>query len=105
MATYGDMMREMGACTTKEEATLFIQKETDEVLKLRPELVREQARRIVMENIGYLTGYLDQAEANRLLRLFDARHPFLGGPGEWPIDREETFAIGKKVGSQVKGGA
>lgn len=100
MATYGDMLREISACTTEEEASAFVQKETDEVLKLRPELVREQARRIVMENIGYLTGYMDRDEADRLLRLFATRHPFLGGPGEWPTDPEDVFALGKKVAAQ-----
>jgi hypothetical protein len=68
-------------------------------------LVREEARAIVMENIGYLSGYFDRETAARILRLFGARHPVFGAIEEWPKTPEETMALGIKMGKRAKGAA
>lgn len=102
MSIYRGTLDRAAACTTTEEALSLVNELTSETLVLRPELLHEEARVIVMENIGYITGYLDRAEAGRLLGLFGTRHPLFGAIEDWPKTPEETIAMGMKVGERLK---
>jgi hypothetical protein len=102
MATYRDFVSEIVLCWKKDEAEELVRIETDRVLKERPELLREEARAIVMHNIGYMSGYLDREEAARILELFGTRHPFLGAIEDWPKTPEETVRMGMQLGERTR---
>lgn len=101
----GAMMNALEDCHTKEEAAELVSQLTFGVQAERPELLPEEARSIVMQNIGYLTGYLDRAEAARLLALFETRHPVFGAIEDWPQTPEETLAMGMKLGERARKGS
>jgi hypothetical protein len=98
MRTFGDMMRDASACTTRDEARELVKNEIASLIGQSPLLLEEEARRIVLGNIGYMSGYCDRAEAERLLDLFETRHPYFGAIEEWPKTPEETLEMGIKLG-------
>jgi hypothetical protein len=99
--TYGDMMSEMQACTTKDDADALVEKCIAIALKADPLLLREEARRNTLASIGYMTGYLNRVEAARILQLFETRHPVFGAMKEWPNTPEETLEMGIKAGMRA----
>jgi hypothetical protein len=102
MRTIDEMMTDATACTTKEEARELVKNEVAGIMHQRPNLLEEEARAIVLGNIGYMTGYCDRAEAGRLLGLFETRHPYFGAIEEWPKTPEETIAMGYKRGMRAR---
>lgn len=99
-----ELMTAIEGCTTKHEAQKLVRAEVAAVMRSRPLLLKEQARSIVLGNIGYLVGYYGRTEAARLLDLFDTRHPYFGAIEDWPKTPEEAIAMGMKVGMQAKRG-
>ena len=97
----GEWMDEAHGCTTKEQAAELLERMVNEALGANPKMLREEARALVLSNLGYMTGYIGRTEAYRLLELFGARHPFFGGPGEWPEDPEEILAMGYQWGRRA----
>jgi hypothetical protein len=102
MKTYEEMFAQATACKTKGEAEKFLENEIAIIMRMKPTLVHEQARQIVLSNIGYMTGYGDRTEAKRLLELFGARHPIFGAIEDWPKTPEETIELGLKFGMAAK---
>lgn len=98
--TYGDLMSDVQACTTKEQANDLVRVEIARMLALEPQMLPEQARATLMHNIGYLSGYHSRAEAARILALFETRHPFFGAIEEWPKSAEEMVSMGYQLGMQ-----
>lgn len=102
MLTISEMMKAAQACQTKEEAQELVKVVVNEILTLRPQLLEEEARTIALSNIGYMTGYLDRAEAGRILKLFEARHPYFGAIEDWPKTPEEAIAMGYQLGQRLE---
>lgn len=102
MRTIAQMMDAASACTTKEQARELVKDEVDGLLRSNATLLAEQARTIVLSNIGYMTGFFDRSEAGRLLEIFETRHPYFGAIEDWPKTPEETIAMGYKVGMQAR---
>jgi hypothetical protein len=102
MRTFGDMMRDAQACSTKDEATALVANEIAGLIAQSPLLLEEQAREIVLKNIGYMSGYCERAEAARILDLFETRHPYFGAIENWPKTPEETLEMGMKLGLRRK---
>ena len=98
MSAILNLMEAAQACTTKEQARELVQKTADAVIRESGEpLMPEEARQIVLTNIGYTTGWLDRKEAARILELFGARHPYFGAIEDWPKTPEETLELGMKA--------
>ena len=60
---------------------------------------REEAEEVERTNLGYYAGYYDQETRDRVLRLFNAPHPFFGTE---PATPERAFALGMELGRQAK---
>lgn len=97
MRTIGDMMTAAAACATEEQAQELVRDEVDSMVAEQPLLLQEEARSLVMKNIGYLAGYFGREEAARILRLFGTRHPYFGAIEDWPRTPEEMLEMGRKV--------
>lgn len=84
LVTMGDVLSALNACKTPREAQDFL---------AAYERVSEHAR----ENLGYGSGYLDNARGQELREWIDTPHPVFGvespGPGE-------AFAYGLKQGAE-----
>ena len=39
---------------------------------------REEAKKIILQNLGYMAGYYDQESATKILALLGAAHPIFG---------------------------
>jgi hypothetical protein len=102
MRTYGDLIKAAEACTTKDEARGLVKSEVAAVMEGKTALLEEQARSIVLHNIGYMAGYLNRAAAARLLDLFETRHPYFGAIENWPKTPEEAVEMGFRIGLQAK---
>lgn len=78
LKTVDDIRQIVLACRTKPEAQEFLAAYS---------AVNPSAR----ENIGYLTGFLDQKTATRIFDLFDCEHPVFGRNFPTP---SEAFQMG-----------
>lgn len=58
-----------------------------------------EARSFQLRSIGYYTGYLDHASADRIMELFDTEHPIFGREHPTP---EEALKKGIAFGEQMK---
>ena len=94
----GDLMREMDACTTQEQAKALVDSETARISALEGKNPSE-VRQIVLSNIGYLSGYYDTKRMREIQQLFDAGHPIFGRSMPTP---EEAFAAGLKAGGETR---
>ena len=82
MATIGDLMWGMSHCDNKEETLEFMK------------LYRTE-NEYADQNIGYLTGYNNTIEMERLQKLFEVKHPVFGNSIPSPV---AAFKAGKKIG-------
>jgi hypothetical protein len=95
--TYGQQMDEALACKTKEEATAWLEKEiAGHVGEYQQS--PEDARKVILSNIGYMTGYYGQDVADRMFDLFGAVHPIFGLKQPGP---EKAFEMGLKLGRRT----
>jgi hypothetical protein len=61
----------------------------------------EEARAVLLENIGYMTGYMSPEQGDRIMELFNTEHPIWGRNHPTP---EEALRLGIEYGSRgVKG--
>lgn len=91
--TYGEMLK--AACACKDEAAARVL--VDKLVAERKGGSAEKSRQIILENIGYGTGYLDRADARRILAIFHTEHPIFGSIENWPKTAQESFDLGQKV--------
>jgi hypothetical protein len=96
--TMSDMMWQAMCCTTKDEADAWLQKTVDELLAADQTLIRERTRAVLLDNIGYTTGYVSREKAAQILDIFGTRHPYFGAIEDWPKTPEQTMATGFKAG-------
>jgi hypothetical protein len=76
------MMRSMwtilnAEINTKAEATAIIDEETPQYAAALG-ITEEAARQQLKDNIGYLCWYYSEAEAERIMELFETQHPIFG---------------------------
>jgi hypothetical protein len=81
---------------TKEKAAALISQEAAELAAHYGKPV-EEMRAILLSNIGYCTGYLDHAAADRVLELFETEHPIFG---KTHPSAEDAFRMGQEYAAK-----
>ena len=81
------------ACQTSAAAQSLLQTLVAEACAQDKKADPAQLRNHVLGNIGYLSGYVDEKNADRILELFQTEHPFFGR--SHPSDCE-AFAWGRR---------
>jgi hypothetical protein len=81
-----------GEITTKEQAAALVEAEATEAAAFYS-MSREEARCKLLDNIGYVTGYLSHKAADHIMELFDTQHPVFGR--QHP-SAEEAFRMGQE---------
>ena len=79
-----------GEIKTREQATALVDEEVAEIASFYS-MTPEDARSRLLSNIGYVTGYFSNAEADRILDLFQTEHPVFGRTHPSP---EEAYRLG-----------
>jgi hypothetical protein len=92
-----EVMTEMEACTTKDQAKALVDKQVTYILAEVPAMTTMGAREVALQNIGYLTGYYSREEAARLLDLFETKHPIFGAIKDWPTNPDDILRLGIKM--------
>ena len=87
-----------GEITTKEQAAAIVDEEAREYAHFHGTTIQEQ-RAILLENIGYVTGYLSYKQADNIMELFQTQHPIFGK--EHPT-AEEAYRLGHEWGTRTK---
>jgi hypothetical protein len=87
----------LAAGTKKAAADLVTQQVGEMMLVLG--YTPGDARERILTNIGYYTGYLDHAVADKVLELFDTEHPIFG---KTHPTAEEAFRMGQEAGERAK---
>ena len=58
---------------------------------------RDEAKKMILVNLGYMAGYYDDATAKKVKRLFGADHPIFGSDSyHTDTTPEQAFELGKK---------
>jgi hypothetical protein len=83
-----------GTLTTREQAAALVDAE---VVRMAGggEIDAETARRNLLANIGYCTGYCSHEHADRIMDLFQTEHPIFGKTHPTP---EEICRLGMERG-------
>lgn len=84
--------------TTKEQAYALVEQEAAEAAEFYKRSV-EESRAILLENIGYVTGYLSHQQADNVLEIFQTTHPVFGRTHPTP---EEAFRMGLEWGERSR---
>lgn len=61
---------------------------------------RDQAEKLVRDNLGYYAGYYDDATRERVERLFKCQHPYFGPIKDGKPTPEECFRLGVELGEK-----
>jgi hypothetical protein len=66
--------------TTKEQAAALVEAEVRDMVAFYyvSHLNEEEARKRLLANIGYVTGYLSHQQADLVMELFATEHPVFG---------------------------
>jgi hypothetical protein len=85
-----------GVVTTKAQAEQIIEEEiTARIAVAR--VTEEEARSVLLENIGYATGYMTDKTGDKVMRLFNTQHPIWGRTHP---TAEEALRLGIEYGTQ-----
>jgi len=78
--TFGEMFDEALACRTPEEGEEWLNNYAQEMYEEFPETAdsSEAAKKTILWNLGYMTGYYDKEEVNHIYRIFGIGHPLFG---------------------------
>jgi hypothetical protein len=79
---------------TREKASALVEQEAAEMAELYSKPL-EEMRKVLLSNIGYATGYLTHAQADRIFELFDTEHPYFGRSHPSP---EDALRMGMELG-------
>jgi hypothetical protein len=85
-----------GKINTKEEAATLVAEEAAAAAVFY-KIPVEIAAANILSNIGYWTGYLDHATADKIMDLFDCEHPIFGRTHP---TAEEALRIGMEYGER-----
>jgi hypothetical protein len=83
---------------TKEQAAALVEQEAAEIAEHNGISV-EDARAKLLEDIGYVTGYLSHEQADRIMELFGTEHPIFG---KGHPSMEDAYRLGKEYGERSK---
>lgn len=89
LVTFGEIADAVAACATPAEAQEFM-------TMYRAETQHADA------NVGYLSGYFDQATRHRIQEWCGVAHPIFGRSDPTP---EEAFAAGVRMGTAARNSA
>jgi hypothetical protein len=78
--------------TTKEQAAALVKEEVAAIAE-HYQLSKKEARKRLLESIGYVTGYLSHEQADHVMELFDCEHPVFGR--QHPT-AEEAYRMGQE---------
>jgi hypothetical protein len=87
-----------GKITSKAEAAALVDAEAKEAAEFYG-LPFETTKANILSNIGYVTGYLSHAQADRMMEMFDTEHPVWGRRHP---SYEEAFELGLQYGRQER---
>jgi len=89
------------ACETRAQASAWMK---CEMKKLEDRGYNpEEARHLLLSNLGYNAGYYDHSMSEKVFNLFGAVHPILGAPWEKEgLNPEEVFQLGVRMGKGLK---
>lgn len=83
---------------TKENAATIVKEQIDEMvttLHYQP----DEARKLLLANIGYYAGYYPRELADKVYEMFDTEHPIFKRTHPTP---EEALRIGMEMGRAAK---
>ena len=84
---------------TKEKAAALVDAEAAEIAEAC-QIPVEEARKTLLANIGYCTGYYGSAAADRIMDLFETEHPIFG---KTHPTAEEALRLGMEYGERSRG--
>ena len=84
---------------TKENAKALVHMQVHEMMSVLTDLGEDEATKRVLSSIGYYTGYLDHATADKIMDLFETEHPIFGKTHPTP---EEALRLGLEYGRRSK---
>lgn len=97
--TFGETLGPAMEITDETEADdYFLQLVNHYLLSNHDLKSREEAERVVRENLGYYAGYYSAEIGERVNRLFRTTHPIFGGTRPTP---EEAFKAGEDLGKKL----
>ena len=76
--TYGEQFYSALKCQTVKDAKVWLDSEIMDVMDAQ-NLAHEQAKNLILNNIGYMAGYCDHEAAQKVMSLFGAGHSVFGG--------------------------
>lgn len=83
-------------CTTEEEADALVDALVVDTMAFDSKFKNlESTRKIVLQNIGYITGYMSEEDGQRVLKLFKTEHPIFKGR---KLTVAELFKLGLEYG-------
>lgn len=86
--------------TTKAQAAQIIEEEITARIAVA-HVTEEEAREVLLHNIGYATGYMTAKQGDRVMRLFNTQHPVWGRAHP---TAEEALRLGIEYGTRgIKG--
>jgi hypothetical protein len=88
-----------GKIKNVEEARAIIAEEVKAYRAIDPAQAEETTRAILLNNIGYCSGYCDNKLADRILDLFETEHPIFG---KTHPSAEEALRIGIEYGKKSR---
>lgn len=98
--TYGQMMKEVFAIKTQEEADKWLEKEVIYMNKKNTSWSVNKCRDTVKSNLGYMAGYYDKSVSLKVHKFFGANHPIFGEPSYWDsMSPKKAFELGEKAGN------
>jgi hypothetical protein len=83
-----------GKITSKEIAAALVDEEAKKAVDFYG-IDFEEAKKRLLSNIGYVTGYLTHAQADKMMELFDTEHPVWGRRHPEPL---EAYELGLQYG-------
>jgi hypothetical protein len=87
-----------GNIKTLKEARAIIAEEVEDRVRMTGQTA-EECRAVLLENIGYCTGYCDHALADKLMWLYETEHPIFGTKHP---SAEEALRLGIEHGKKMR---
>lgn len=100
--TYGEQFKEAMACKTREKAEEWLKNEIKRHVSLYGG-TPDEAKSIILSNIGYMAGYYSKEHSEHIHKMFGAVHPIFGTPDYWDKTKpEDAFQAGVSMAKRQK---
>ena len=103
------MFSAVPACGTREEAQKLVREEIASMIADHGSLMEDQARKLLLDDIGYIAAYFDRSTAARVLHLFEVEHPKYGSIENWPAETDALWDTARSAARRdfeaIHGGA